>query len=206
MTGLLFDYDEALGTRSVCGADEAGRGCLAGPLVAAGVRLDYPLPVEALEALSRVGDSKGLTAAQRARLFPLIQRHASAYVILVGTPAEIDQEGIAVVNLRLLGQSLRDVAPDHGDATYLSDGFAPVGGPSGATGLVKGDATSAAIAAASVLAKEHRDHLMRDAARRYPHWGFDAHKGYPTPAHRAAIAEYGLTPLHRRSFGPCKGR
>jgi|SRR5579875_2734616 len=195
----LFAHDRALGARFVAGADEAGRGCLAGPLVAAAVLFDHERLTRAdIRALADLNDSKRQTAASRARLYPTILRLALRVAIVSRTAAQIDAHGLHVTNLDALRSALLRVACD--GALCLSDGFAlgEIGYEHRA--LVRGDATSAAIAAASVLAKETRDRYMRRVDARNPGFGFAAHVGYASPEHRSAIRRLGVTPLHRLSF------
>jgi ribonuclease HII len=195
----LFRFDRALGVRFVAGADEAGRGCLAGPLVAAGVLFDLerigPGEVRALGALN---DSKQQTPEARAELFPVILRIAAKVVIVSRCAPGIDARGLHKTNLAALRDALSKVACP--GCICLSDGF-----PVGATGyeqraVVDGDAKSAAIAAASVIAKETRDRYMRRADAAHPGWEFAQHVGYSTPEHREAIERLGVSPLHRLSF------
>jgi ribonuclease HII len=195
----LFAFDRGLGVRFVAGADEAGRGCLAGPLVAAAVLFDLerlrPVDVRALGALN---DSKQHTPEGRAELFPLILRLAAKVAIVSRCAPGIDARGLHRTNLAALRDALARVACD--GCVCLSDGFpvAPLGFEQRA--VVGGDAKSAAIAAASVLAKETRDRYMRRVAERYPGWEFGQHVGYSTPEHRDAIQRLGVSPLHRLSF------
>src|SRR5437763_2024518 len=195
----LFAFDRALGPRFVAGADEAGRGCLAGPLVAAAVLFDYerlrPADVRALAALN---DSKQQTEARREELYPLILRAAADVAVVSRCAPGIDRRGLHKTNLAALRDALARVGRD--GCICLSDGF-----PVASTGyeqraVVGGDATSAAIAAASVIAKVTRDRYMRRAAGRHPGWDFETNVGYSTPEHRAAIAVNGVSPLHRMSF------
>ncbi len=195
----LFRFDRALGARFVAGADEAGRGCLAGPLVAAGVLFDLerigPAEVRALGALN---DSKQQTPEGRAELFPLILRIAAKVAIVSRCAPGIDARGLHKTNLAALRDALSQVACP--GCVCLSDGF-----PVGATGheqraVIDGDAKSAAIAAASVIAKETRDRYMRRADAAHPGWEFAQHVGYSTPEHREAIERLGVSPLHRLSF------
>jgi ribonuclease HII len=185
--------------RFVAGADEAGRGCLAGPLVAAAVLFDLerirPADVRVLGTLN---DSKQQTPEGRAELFPLILRLATKVAIVSRCAPGIDARGLHRTNLAALREALQRVACD--GCICLSDGF-PVG-PTGhhQRAVVGGDATSAAIAAASVLAKETRDRYMRRVEHRYPGWEFGQHVGYSTPEHREAIERLGVSPLHRLSF------
>jgi ribonuclease HII len=195
----LFKFDRSLGARFVAGADEAGRGCLAGPLVVAAVRFDLerltPADVRALGALN---DSKQQSPEGRAELFPVILRIAAQVAILSRCAPGIDARGLHVTNLAALREALSLVACD--GCICLSDGFpvGPVGHEQRA--VIGGDAKSAAIAAASVLAKETRDRYMRRADRTHPGWEFAQHVGYATPEHREAIERLGVSPLHRLSF------
>jgi ribonuclease HII len=185
--------------RFVAGADEAGRGCLAGPLVAAAVLFDLertgPREVRALGALN---DSKQHLPEARAKLFPLILRTAAKVVIVSRCAPGIDARGLHVTNLAALRDVLAKVACP--GCICLSDGFpvAPLGHDQQA--VIGGDAKSAAIAAASVIAKETRDRYMRRADLSHPGWEFSSHVGYSTPEHREAIERIGISPLHRRSF------
>jgi ribonuclease HII len=195
----LFAYDRALGSRFVAGADEAGRGCLAGPLVAAAVLFDYEkLTLADLRALSALNDSKQHTEEGREELFPRVLRAAVRVAVTSRCVRGIDERGLHKTNLAALSDVLRRVGVE--GSLCLSDGF-----PVPATGfeqrpVVGGDATSAAIAAASVIAKVTRDRFMRRMEERYPGWEFAAHVGYSTPEHRAAIERLGVSPLHRMSF------
>ena len=195
----LFAYDRALGARFVAGADEAGRGCLAGPLVAAAVLFDYErIGLADLRALTALNDSKQHTEEGREELYPRVLRIATKVAVTSRCVRGIDSRGLHVTNLAALSDTLRRVAVD--GCLCLSDGF-----PVPATGyeqrpVVGGDATSAAIAAASVIAKVSRDRFMRRMEERYPGWEFATHVGYSTPEHRAAIEKLGVSPLHRMSF------
>jgi ribonuclease HII len=195
----LFAFDRALGVRFVAGADEAGRGCLAGPLVAAAVLFDYERLRRAdLRALSALNDSKQQTEERREQLYPVILRAAAHVAVISRCAPGIDRRGLHVTNLAALRDALARVARP--GCICLSDGF-----PVGAVGhkqraVVGGDATSAAIAAASVVAKVTRDRYMRRADALHPGWEFAGHVGYATPEHRAAIERLGVSPLHRLSF------
>jgi ribonuclease HII len=194
----LFEFDQSRGA-VVAGADEAGRGCLAGPIVAAGVRLDYNRLAPAdLEALSGVNDSKKLTAARREELFSEISRAASAVAVIVRSASYIDSHGLHRTNLHCLGTALSRVAT--AETVLVSDGYMPFGLDQDCEAVVKGDSASAAIAAASIVAKVSRDRFMSHAALEFPAYGFEQHVGYATPSHRDAIIEFGPTTLHRRSF------
>lgn len=181
------------------GCDEAGRGCLCGPVSCAAVILP-----DGFEC-SELNDSKQLTEHRREELRPLIEREALAWAVVMVEAEEIDR--INILNASIVGmQRALDrlkVRPEH----ILVDGnrFRPYLDPvlnmaTPCTTVVKGDATYMSIAAASVLAKTHRDELMREYALRYPGYGWEKNMGYPTKAHREAICHLGPTPIHRRTF------
>jgi ribonuclease HII len=192
-------FDRSLGARFVAGADEAGRGCLAGPLVAAAVLFDYQrIGRREVRALATLNDSKQQTEAGREEVYPVILRLAARVAVVSRCPRGIDDRGLHVTNLAALRDALRQVARP--GTLCLSDGFSV-----GALGheqraVIGGDGKSAAIAAASIIAKVTRDRFMRRADARHPGWDFATHVGYATPEHRAAIAERGISPLHRLSF------
>jgi ribonuclease HII len=195
----LFRYDRGLGVRFVAGADEAGRGCLAGPLVAAAVLFDYEkLTLSDLRSLSALNDSKQHSLEMRETLYPKVMRAATAVAVTSRCVRGIDSRGLHKTNLAALSDTLRRVAVP--GCLCLSDGF-PVP-PTGfeQRAVVGGDATSAAIAAASVIAKVTRDRFMHRMEERFPGWEFGTHVGYSTPEHRAAIERQGVSPLHRMSF------
>jgi ribonuclease HII len=195
----LFSFDRALGCRFVAGADEAGRGSLAGPLVAAAVLFDLDrLRLSDRRALTRLNDSKQHTPEAREQLYPLVLRAAARAVIVSRCVRGIDARGLHVTNLEALRSALIGVARE--GTICLVDGFGVPEFGHEQRAVVDGDCRSAAIAAASVLAKVSRDRYMRRAAERHPGWDFDANVGYSTPEHRAAIVENGVCPLHRRSF------
>ena len=185
--------------RFVAGADEAGRGCLAGPLVATGVLLDFERlgPAQA-RALGMLNDSKQQTPEGRAALYPVILSLAARVCIVSRCAPGIDARGLHTTNLAALRDALAQVARP--GCICLSDGF-PVR-PLGYTqqAVIGGDAKSAAIAAASVIAKETRDRYMRRVDALHPGWEFAEHVGYSTPEHRGAIERLGVSPLHRMSF------
>jgi ribonuclease HII len=195
----LFRFDRGLGYRFVAGADEAGRGCLAGPLVAAAVLFDYErLTLSDLRALTALNDSKQHNAEMREELYPRVLRVATRVAVTSRCVRGIDERGLHKTNLAALSAVLRRVACE--GALCLSDGF-----PVPPTGfeqrpVVGGDAMSAAIAAASVIAKVSRDRFMHRMEETYPGWDFAVHVGYSTPEHRAAIEKLGVSPLHRLSF------
>jgi ribonuclease HII len=182
----------AQGFALVAGVDEAGRGALAGPLVAAAVILPEDFEVEGL------ADSKVLTPQQRDEWFARIRAGALSIGVCRAFPTRIDHRGLHVSNLFLLRRAIRtlDVLPEF----VLTDGFPLRGVRLPQLSIKKGDAVTASVAAASVVAKVTRDRMMGRYHRRYPQYGFDRHKGYGTASHRAAIAEFGPSPIHRMSF------
>lgn len=196
----MFRFDQGFGSRWVAGADEAGRGSLAGPLVAAAVLLDYAClgPAER-KGLAGLDDSKRKTEEEREALYPAVIAAASRVAVTARCAGGIDCRGLHVTNLQALADCLGRVAVP--EAKCLSDGF-PLGSRCAVAheAVVDGDARSAAIAAASVIAKVTRDRYMRRAAESYPGWDFDGNVGYSTPGHRDAIARIGISELHRRSF------
>jgi len=196
----LFAHDRRLGTRWVAGADEAGRGCLAGPLVAAAVLFDLEaITPRDVRALSALNDSKQHTPEARAQLYPVVMRLATRVHIVSRCARGIDGRGLHRTNLAALRDALRGVARP--GVLCLSDGF-PLGQefewPLRA--IVDGDTKSAAIAAASIVAKVSRDRFMHRADALHPGWGFSEHVGYSTPEHRDAVQRLGVSPLHRLSF------
>jgi ribonuclease HII len=196
----LFDFDRGLDHRFVAGADEAGRGCLAGPLVAAAVLFDYErLSVGDRRILGGIHDSKQMTEEARLEMYPCVLRAAARVSIVVRAAPGIDRRGLHVTNCEALGDALARLEPGP-ETICLVDGFRLPRCEVPHRRVVGGDRTSAAIAAASVLAKVTRDRYMREAAERHPGWGFEEHVGYSTPEHRAAIDKLGISPLHRRSF------
>lgn len=178
------------------GCDEAGRGCLAGPVTAAAVILpEQPLP----ELRETLQDSKQLSAATRSELKVLIEDNALTYAVASIDHQTIDEINILRASIRAMHQALQQL--DLQPARILVDGrhFEAYGNIPHAC-IVKGDATYLAIAAASILAKVHRDELMTALHREHPEYGWISNKGYPTPAHRQAILTHGLSPYHRKSF------
>jgi len=195
----LFAFDRRTGATVVAGADEAGRGSLAGPLVAAAVVLDLrSIGRRARRDLAELDDSKRLTPQAREALAAAILVHARQVTVLAASAGTVDRDGLHRTNLRLLGRVLHalDPMPD----LCLVDGFR-LGDAPPHRAIVDGDATSAAVAAASVIAKTTRDRLMAGpVADAYPAFGFQHHVGYATPEHHRALRDEGLCPLHRRSF------
>lgn len=178
----------------VAGVDEVGRGCLAGPVVTAAVVLDPDRPVPGLR------DSKLLTPAARLRLRDLIVARARTWAIGECSPAEIDRLNIHRASLEAMRRAVMALVPL--PDFVLVDAFHVPGLPMAQRGIVKGDARCAAIAAASILAKVHRDAAMCEWHARDDRYGFDRHKGYATADHLAALARHGYSGIHRRSFRP----
>ncbi len=198
----LFSFDRRLGVRFVAGADEAGRGCLAGPLVAAGVLFDYAsLGPRQLRALRSLNDSKQHTPEAREQLYPIVLSSAARVVVVSRCVRTVDSRGLHKTNLAALRDALRGVTAGlRGDVICLVDGFSVAALDQPQRAIVDGDATSAAIAAASIIAKVTRDRYMRHIDSSHPGWGFAEHVGYSTPEHREAILRQGVSPLHRMSF------
>jgi ribonuclease HII len=195
----LLAFDRRLGVRLVAGADEAGRGSLAGPLVVAGVLFDYEcLRDHRVRPLGLLNDSKQLTAAEREALFRAIAACAARISVRVIPPATIDRDGLHRSNLRGLREALQALSPPA--EACLVDGFRLGGEAPPHQAVVDGDQRSAVIAAASVVAKVVRDRYMRRADAVYPAFGFVSHVGYITPGHSAVVRERGPSEIHRRSF------
>ena len=182
----------AKGFTAVCGIDEAGRGPLAGPVVAAAVILpeDIQLP--------GVNDSKKITEKKREILFDFVKEHALAYGIGEASETEIDEINILQATFLAMRRAVEalQIPADYA----LVDGNRIQGLPVPAETVIGGDGKVLSIAAASILAKVTRDRYMRDMAAQYPEYGFEKHKGYGTKAHYAAIEQYGICPLHRKTF------
>jgi ribonuclease HII len=195
---FAFDVARA-GRATLAGADEAGRGCLAGPLVAAAVCFDYAALDDAdFDALEALNDSKRLTPARRAVLYAEVLRRARQVVVVCCSPGTIDRDGLHRCNLGSLARALAGVSP--AAAHSLVDGFRLPACPVSHEAIVGGDGRSAAIAAASVVAKVTRDRVMHRLHATYPEYGFDRHVGYATQAHQEAIVAHGVCELHRLSF------
>jgi ribonuclease HII len=180
------------GFRFIAGADEAGRGALAGPMYAAAVILPEDFDIEGLR------DSKQLTPLQRDEWFDRIRAAAVAVSVRRAFPRRIDHRGLHKSNVKLLRQAIRGlpVEPDF----VIIDGFRLRRFDTPNLAIKKGDTVCASVAAASVVAKVTRDRCMERYHRRYPQYGFDQHRGYGTAGHRAAIAQFGPSPIHRLSF------
>ena len=183
----------------VAGADEAGRGCLAGPLVAAAVAFDYSSWTAAeFATLDDLDDSKKLTRMRREEVFADVVALAARVAVVSCSPASIDGRGLHVCNLQALDRALELLGPVAGPV--FVDGFPLRASVVAHEALVGGDGLSAAVAAASIVAKVTRDRLMVALHDRYPEYGFDHHVGYSCPEHRQAIVEHGVSEIHRLSF------
>lgn len=180
------------GIKLLCGVDEAGRGPLAGPVCAAAVSLPRGLIIEGLN------DSKKLSEKKREELYDVIREKALCYGIAFASVEEIEELNILGATMLAMNRAIAQLMP--APELALIDGNRSAGIDVPARCVVKGDATCADIAAASILAKVTRDRLMLELAAQYPQYGFERHKGYGTPAHYAALREYGPSPVHRPSF------
>ena len=193
----LYGYERALARRGlwpVAGADEAGRGACAGPLVVAAV----VLPDGKRGQVPGLADSKLLTPLARERVYAQVVRRAMSWSVVVIPPQEVDRRGLHVCNVIGMRRALAqlDVQPSY----VLTDGFPVPGLDVPGLAVWKGDRVAGCIAAASVIAKVTRDRIMTRLHEDYPSYGFDEHKGYVTPEHQAALAEHGPCPEHRFSY------
>jgi ribonuclease HII len=191
----LFTIDRS--RLRVAGVDEAGRGPLAGPVAVAAVVLDPARPIAGLD------DSKKLSHAQREALYPLIIERAAAWHVEMVAVAEIDRLNILHATLEGMRRCVLALG-NRVELARIDGNKVPPRMPCMAEALVGGDGLDPAIGAASILAKVSRDRLMCDLHRAHPQYGFEVHKGYPTPAHLAALAEHGPCEHHRRSFAPVR--
>ena len=190
-----FEYEEKHyeeGFSAVCGCDEAGRGPLCGPVVAAAVILPRGLVIEGLD------DSKKLTEKKREKLFDIIREKALAYAIAEATPQEIDE--INILNASMLAMRRAVEALSVKADFALIDGNTSRGFKIPTETVVKGDSKSYSIAAASILAKVTRDRGCAELDAAYPEYNIAKHKGYPTKEHMEAVKKYGPSPIHRRTF------
>jgi len=195
----LLKYDRRLGARFVAGTDEAGRGSLAGPLVVAGVLLDYDcLREHRVRPLTYLNDSKQVAPWQRDELCRAVMACAERIVVRVVPADEIDRRGLHRSNLDAMRAILHALTPPA--EACLVDGFRLGPAAPTHTAVVDGDTKSAAIAAASIIAKVTRDRLMRRMDALYPHYGFSSHVGYITPQHSKIVRARGPSPIHRRSW------
>jgi ribonuclease HII len=183
-----------MGFNCIAGVDEVGRGCLAGPVVAAAVVLNPE------RYIPRVGDSKTVTALERVQLYERITRTAIAWKVAAADCAEIDSINIHQASLRAMQRAVNGLVPSADfvlvDAFRIPDMLMPQ------RAVIHGDARCTAIAAASIVAKVTRDRMMLELHNRDPRYGFDRHKGYATKDHLAAVSEHGYSEVHRRSFRP----
>lgn len=188
---LIEDELRAAG-RTVAGVDEAGRGCLAGPVAAGAVILDPGRPVRGLR------DSKKLTEKRREELFEEIREKSAAWSVAMTGPGEIDRINILQAALRAMEKAVAglSVAPDF----VLVDGNARISLAVEQKTVVGGDDRCASVAAASIVAKVTRDRLMKELETEYPGYGFSRHKGYPSKEHRESLRRLGPCPIHRKSF------
>ena len=193
--GLIRRLEERLaqaGFAAVAGVDEAGRGCLAGPVVAAAVIPDPDRP------LPGVDDSKQLSAETRSRLAPAIRASARAWAVAEIPADTIDRTDILRATRLAMVEAVSRLAP--APDCVVTDAVALPALDLPCVPVVKGDALCYAVACASILAKEHRDRRMAELDRDFPHYGFERHKGYGAPAHRDALARFGPSPVHRLTF------
>lgn len=190
-----FEYEErryAEGFLAVCGCDEAGRGPLCGPVVAAAVILPKGLEIDGLN------DSKKLSEKKREALFEVIREKALAYAIAEASPEEIDEINILNASMLAMRRAV-EALPIKADFALI-DGNCSRGFDIPTETVVKGDAKSYSIAAASILAKVTRDRQCKELDRAYPEYGIAKHKGYPTKDHMDAVRKYGPTPIYRKTF------
>ncbi len=178
----------------VAGSDEVGRGCLAGPVVAGAVVLDPDRHIPG------VCDSKAVPAPERERLYERIRNCAIAWAVAAADPDEIDRINIHQASLRAMQRAVLRLNPL--PDVVLVDAFRIPGLPMAQRSVPHGDRRCSAIAAASIMAKVTRDRMMRELHDRDPRYGFDRHKGYATADHLEAVARFGYSPVHRRSFRP----
>ncbi len=193
--GVFLPFEEEArhaGYYTIVGIDEAGRGPLAGPVVAAAVVLPWGCPIQGVQ------DSKRLTARQRDTVYARIQANAVAYGIGMMSPQEIDRHNILWATRQAMCHAVQQLccAPD----VLLIDGPLALPLLLPQRPIIRGDACCASIAAASILAKVTRDRLMCDYAQQFPAYGFDKHKGYPTSEHYARLRQHGPCAIHRRTF------
>ncbi len=191
-----FTYEKAAkekGFQAICGVDEAGRGPLAGPVCAAAVILPEDCEIDGLN------DSKKLTEKKREQLFDVITQKAVAYSVAFATVEEIEEHNILNATYLAMNRAINGLSVKS-DYALIDGNRVPNDVPVPCETVVKGDAKSCSIAAASILAKVTRDRLLLEYAEKYPEYGFENHKGYGTAAHYDAIRQHGVLPIHRQSF------
>lgn len=193
---MQVSFDFSSDTLLVAGVDEVGRGPLAGPVVTAAVILDPERPIEGL------ADSKAMSEKKRERLFDEIKEKALAWSLGRCEVEEIDALNILQATMVAMQRAVAGLTPQPEHA--LIDGNRCPTLPCSAEAVIKGDSRVAAISAASILAKVTRDREMVELDRQYPGYGLAGHKGYPTKSHISALQELGVTPVHRRTFGPVR--
>lgn len=193
-----FSIENEIGANFIAGCDEAGRGPLCGPVVAAALIF----PNREIEIPVVIRDSKKMSAAQRATAYDWITKN-TIWATGQCTPAEIDELNILWASMRAMERAVAGLA--HAPEICLIDGNRVPKNLRGRA-IVKGDAKSLSIAAASIVAKETRDKIMRELALEFPQYGWDRNAGYPTAQHLTAIEKYGITKYHRKTFGPIKER
>ncbi|MDZ8117217.1 ribonuclease HII [Pontiella agarivorans] len=198
---LLYEEEAwASGFLRLCGVDEAGRGPLAGPVAAAAVIFDPGyIRAELVPTFGKLTDSKMMSEKRREEFFQILEAcdHARIGVGIIG-PAEIDEINILKATHKAMGLAIKQVDADFA----LVDGLPVKGLPCGHRAIVKGDALSISISAASIIAKVTRDRMMVELDAQYPEYGFAGHKGYGTKKHLEALQRFGATPVHRQSFRP----
>lgn len=188
-----FDAEQRARFGTICGVDEAGRGPLCGPVCCAAVILDPDDPIEG------VNDSKKLSEKRREALYEEIIQRAVAYQVVFISPQEIDEKNILWATMDGMAQAVAGLDP-RPDYALIDGNRCPPDLVCPSQSVVKGDATSASIAAASILAKVSRDRYMKELDKQYPQYQLAKHKGYPTKLHYELIAQYGIQPFYRRSF------
>ncbi len=193
----------------VVGIDEVGRGCLAGPVCAAAVILDYDKLQQTDPAFTKlIRDSKTLSSLQRKKIIPVLEDICQYYEVAVADVEEIDEVNIlnaTFIAMKRAVNQLPPIAPTNSQRILLIDGNQTI--PNFDTqqkAIVKGDSFAFCIAAASIIAKEYRDQLMADVAKQYPNYCLERHVGYGTKAHIEALEKYGPTAIHRKSFAPVR--
>lgn len=196
---MMHRFEEALRKQnyhSIAGCDEVGRGPLAGPVVCAAVVLDPHYPIEGIY------DSKGLSEKRRNQLYEVIKEHAIAYQVVFISHDEVDKLNVYQASKKGMIEAV--LALEYPVDYVLSDAMPLTGLKIPYEAIIKGDQKSVSIAAASILAKVERDRYMIEVGKKYPEYGFDKHKGYPTKKHLEALKTYGPCPIHRKSFNPVK--
>lgn len=203
--GMLEKKETASGTM-IIGVDEVGRGCIAGPVVTAAVCLDYEKLWELPEkTLKLIRDSKTLSHKQRQEILPTIQDCSQTNAVAYASSSEVDQLGIVEATFTAMRRAIEKLKITDSNALILVDGRQKISHLANRQeAVIKGDSSVFAIAAASILAKESRDHYMTQLHDTYPQYRFDRHVGYGTKVHLEMIEEYGVCDAHRQSFAPVK--